>query len=61
MTLRASVSAAGMRSLLGLRRETLQNQIRERFQQAREAHTTANVKDLSAALRQVKTQLAALH
>jgi len=56
--LRAAVPVVGMAALLESRKATLQGMIAERFRQARENHTTADVKMLSATLRAVKRQIA---
>jgi hypothetical protein len=52
--------ATKMRALLESRKATLEGMIRERHRAARENGTTANVTMLSATLRAVRAQLAAL-
>jgi hypothetical protein len=49
-----------MLNLLVLRKEALEGQIAERLRAARASDTTADVKSLSAILRAVKSQLAAV-
>jgi hypothetical protein len=49
-----------MRNLLALRKEALEGQIAERLRAARIGGTTADVRALSAILRAVKAQLAAV-
>jgi hypothetical protein len=55
-----AVTVLTMRDLLLSRRESLEGQIRERHRQARECGTVADVKMLSATLRQIRRQLASL-
>jgi len=59
MSLRAALQGKGMVTLLESRKATLQAMICERFRQARERGTKADVKQLSASLRQVKASLKA--
>jgi hypothetical protein len=58
--LRAPVAGAALLKLLEARKAALQSMICERHRQAREAGTTAAVAQLSANLRAVKAQIAAL-
>jgi hypothetical protein len=58
--LRAAVPVTGMLKLLEGRKEALEAMVAERFRQARENGTEADVKQLSATLRAVKRQLASI-
>lgn len=58
--LRATLPVVGMENLLQERKTALQARLAERFRQARESGTTANVKMLSATLRAVKAQISAV-
>jgi hypothetical protein len=57
--LRASVPVVGMLKLLQDRKAALEAMVAERFRQASEKHSAADVKQLSATLRAVKRSLAA--
>jgi hypothetical protein len=58
--LRATLPAVEMENLLQERKTPLQARLAERFRQARESGTTADVALLSATLRALKRQLASL-
>ena len=57
---KTSLPSTTMLDLLVLRKEALEGQIAERLRAARASDTTADVKSLSAILRAVKSQLAAV-
>ena len=59
MSLRAALQGKGMVVLLEQRKVGLEEMIAERFRQARERGAKADVKMLSASLRQVKASLKA--
>jgi len=58
--LRATLPVVGMENLLQERKTALQARLAERFRQARATGTVANVTMLSATLRAVKRQIAAV-
>jgi len=60
LTAKVQLPVTTMHALLVSRKEALEAEIRERFRAARENHTTARVTMLSATLRAVKHQLAAV-